>query len=412
MHSRSPFWRAAILFVNFFFVLLAYYHIKPASRSLFIEHLGASNLPYVWICTAVFLGLVIGFYHRLLNRWSRFNLIMSTLLVFSSLLVGFRLLLQGDSWLTAVAFYIFVDIFSVVLVEQFWSLTNSIYRYNDGKRWYGVVGTGGLLGGVLGGKMAQAWLDQTAMNTQDLLLVAAVILVIILSINLVFAKMGLYDENPEKQDVPKLAEGWQALMKNRYLMLIAATLMLAQIASPVVEYKFMSMVEQGFTDLNERTSFLSGFFAMLGLISIGVNLIVTPLVHRHLGVIAGLAVQPLLLMVSTWHFYLSPSLISGQFMKISDRAMSYSINRASRELLYVPIDAVGIYQAKAWIDMFGYRLFKVIGSVLILLLTQWITPSISSVGLSWLTLSVCVIWLLAIVFLAREHRLVLQASPA
>ncbi len=412
MYSRNLFWRALILFVNFFFILLAYYHIKPASRSLFIEHLGASNLPYVWICTAVILGLLIGYYQRLIKRWSRFNIVISTLFLFMIMLIGFRFLLEAESWWTSVAFYIFVDIFSVVLVEQFWSLTNSIYRYSDGKRWYGVVGTGGLLGGVFGGKLAQQWLESTSFGTADLLIVAAGILLILVLINLFFARVGIYQENTEKQAVPSLSEGWSSLVKNRYLMLIAVTLMLAQIAAPIVEFKFMDMVEHQYSDLNERTSFLSGFFAMLGMISIGVNLFLTPLIHRQLGVVAGLTVQPLLLMISTWHFYLTPSMLSAQMMKVCDRAMSYSINRASRELLYVPIDTVKIYQAKAWIDMFGYRLFKVVGSLLILLLTQWINPAISTVGLSWLTMLVCLIWLFAIFQLAREHRLVIQTLPA
>ena len=64
-------WRALILFINFFLIILAYYHIKPASRSLFLEYLGADSLPYVWISTAVILGLAISFYHRLLERCSR-----------------------------------------------------------------------------------------------------------------------------------------------------------------------------------------------------------------------------------------------------------------------------------------------------------------------------------------------------
>ena len=45
--------RATFLFINFFLIILAYYQLKPASRSLFIESLGAQRLPYIWIATAV-----------------------------------------------------------------------------------------------------------------------------------------------------------------------------------------------------------------------------------------------------------------------------------------------------------------------------------------------------------------------
>jgi AAA family ATP:ADP antiporter len=69
-------WRALLLFTNFFLIIFAYYYIKPASRSLFIEYFGADSLPYVWIGTALFLGTVIGFYHKLVEHRSRLNVVL------------------------------------------------------------------------------------------------------------------------------------------------------------------------------------------------------------------------------------------------------------------------------------------------------------------------------------------------
>ena len=100
-------------------------------------------------------------------------------------------------------------------------------------------------------------------------------------------------------------------------------------------------------------------------------------------------------------------------MKVSDRGLSYSINRASKELLYIPVDAVRTYQAKAWIDMLGYRLFKVLGSALILLFIGFLPAGTSPLYLGWLTLAVCLGWLWVITLLAREYNgYTLQAAPA
>jgi len=90
-------------------------------------------------------------------------------------------------------------------------------------------------------------------------------------------------------------------------------------------------------------------------------------------------------------------------MKISDRGLSYSINRASRELLYIPVERVLMYRAKAWIDMFGYRLFKILGAMLILLLTQWTTIVSGYVDLSWFILGGCFVWVLILLVLHREY---------
>jgi AAA family ATP:ADP antiporter len=49
--------QAVLLFTDFFLIAAAYWHLKPASRSISITALSASQLPCVWIATAVSLGL-------------------------------------------------------------------------------------------------------------------------------------------------------------------------------------------------------------------------------------------------------------------------------------------------------------------------------------------------------------------
>ena len=141
--------RVVMLFTNFFLIITALYHLKPASRSLFITALGSEYLPYVWIATAVALGLIISLYHRLVARYSRINVVLGTCAIIIVCLLLFYPQLNQRGFVQAFAFYIFVDMLSVILVEQFWSLTNTIYDTAVGKRWYGLIATGGLLPSAL-----------------------------------------------------------------------------------------------------------------------------------------------------------------------------------------------------------------------------------------------------------------------
>ncbi len=395
--------RAIILFINFFLIILAYYHIKPASRSLFVEYLGADQLPYVWIGTALFLGTIIGLYHRIVERHSRINVVLGSCIIFVLILGGFYLMLLSPNAVGAVALYVFADIFSVVLVEQFWSLTNTVFVTQEGKRWYGLIATGGLVGGVAGGVSASSLLELMGLNTQELLLVAAAIIGLIFGINLLMHRLQMLREAPTAQPPIIASGGWRALIQNRYVMLIAILLLISQLAQPLVEYQFVKTIEEQIIGLDERTAFFSSFFALMGAVSIGINLFITPLIHRYLGVIAGLLVQPLLLGISSFIFFAAGTLNTAAAMKISDRGLSYSINRASKELLYVPLDALHTYQIKAWVDMFGYRAFKVFGSLLILILTQWFDLGIELGNISWLTIACCSAWLLVIYYLAKEY---------
>ena len=403
--------RSFFLFINFFLIITTLYQLKPASKSLFIESLGASSLPYAIIGTAVSMIVFITWYHRMVARHSRLSIVMGSCMVFSGLLFVFRILLNRTGLAVPFAFYIFVDILGVVLVEQFWSLTNSIYTTREGRSWYGFVGTGGLVGGVAGGTISAALIKFTPLRTPDLLLTASGTILIILLLTWTMARIGIFCEVDHATRTKAVsASNWRIFGHSRYLALIAGILLLVQIASPIVDYQFMSAVEAGYPEQEARTAFISMFFGIMGLVSIGVNLGITPIIHRYLGAISGLLVQPMLLMICAWGFLLNPTVFFGAAVKTSDRALSYSINRASKELLYVPVDSVLIYQAKAWIDMFGYRLFKVLGSLLILLFTGWLPITLSVGQLSWFVVCICAVWIGLIAVLRLEYQVVCRQA--
>jgi ATP:ADP antiporter, AAA family len=398
--------RSALLSLNFFLIILALYQLKPASRSLFIESLGATQLPFVWIATALVMGAFIGFYHRWVESCSRVRVVLASCLVISGALAAFRTVSSNPGPVGSACLFVFTDILGVVLVEQFWSLTNSIYTTPEGRGWYGVVGTGGLVGGMAGGWLAALLLKHLPLKTPDLLVTAAGIIMLIYCLTWYMSRAGMYCEvdTAARPSIDPSVHGWRIFGHSRYLLMIAVLILLAQLASPLVEYQFLNTVEENFAEREARTAFLGDFYSALGVVSVAVNLVATPVVHRVFGPIAGLMVQPLMMGLCSWGFLLAPTLFFGGAARISDRALSYSINRASKELLYVPVDPVVIYQAKAWIDMFGYRTFKLSGSLLILLFTQWLPIQLGVAQLSWFTIGICAVWIGAVIAVRRQYQ--------
>lgn len=397
--------RSSILALDFFLIITALYQLKPASRSLLIEGLGAQALPYVWLGSAAALLVTVAIYRGVLERHGRVRVVLASCLLFIAALIGFRLLAAQPTATMAVAFYIFVDIFGVVLVEQFWSLANGSYRTDEGRRWYGFVGTGGLLGGVAGGGLAALLIKHTPLQTPDLMLVAALFVGLILALTWAIDRKGLLrrEDEPASTTTPADIGGWRLIASKRYLVLIAAALLLAQAISPLIEYQFLRIIETTYPEREARTAALSLFFSILSGISIGVNLILTPLVLSGLGVLTGLLIQPLAMAAATAGFMLHPTLIPAAIMKISDRGLSYSINRAAKEILYIPIEPILMAQAKAWIDMFGYRLFKAMGSLVIIGVTALAANGFGVVDLGWVVLGGCAIWAWVLILLHREY---------
>jgi ATP:ADP antiporter, AAA family len=401
---RSQGVKAGIFFLDFFLVITTLYQLKPASRSLFIESLGSARLPYIWIAVAISMGIFISVYHQLVSRFNRQNIVLASTLVFGITLLFFRFWFLFSDKIATIFFYVFVDILGVVLVEQFWSLVNSVYSTREGKSWYGLVGTGGLLGGVAGGGVAALLLRYTPLKTHDLLISAAITLFLIFTLTIIMGRFGLFCEVDGTEPGHAAEPGNPRVTYKRYLVLIAAILLLSQLLSPVIDYIFMNRVESAYTNVDARTTFLSLFFSLSNVISIGVNLLATPLIHRLWGPIAGLVAQPLAIMISSTFFLFNFTLFYAGAAKIGDRGLSYSINRASKELLYVPIGSLLIYRAKAWIDMFGYRLFKGFGSVIILIV-GWVAAASSRLGyLSLIAILISLVWLVLIRFINKEYR--------
>jgi len=394
--------RTLALFVSFLFIIVAYYQVKVASRSLLLEYGGPQAFPYVWIGSALVLLLFISIYQKIIQNVQRSLVIILSLIATALILIGFWYSFAYTGFYTMVCFYIFVDIFSVILVEQFWSLANAVSRTGEGHKTYWFVGSGGLIGGIIGSAVASILIKNTFIQTEDLLLSCAALLLLTAAFNLIPWKYGLYKEVPETESVILSGEGLKILFNNRFLQLIAIMILLSQLVEPIVEFQFLTVINENFHVKDQRTEYISNFFIILGIVAVAVNLFITPFIHRYIGAVAGLFVQPITLMFTSMAFVTQMSLNMAATLKVSDRGLSYSINRASKELLYVPVEGKQIFQVKAWIDMLGYRLFKILGAGMILLVSVW-PASNDLASLSYCTMFICTLWIWVIITLSRVY---------
>lgn len=392
--------KAILFFTHLFFILLAYYQLKPLSRTLFITYIGSENLPYVWIATAVMLLILMPFFQWRLKRFSPLKVSIASSLSFAILILWFRQMLNEPGSRAVVAFYILIDVYSVVLVENSWSLINGAFRTNGSKTWYGFIGSGGLIGAAAGGFLATALLSRAAFKQLDLLYVAVIFLVVLIGLTRYLPlekKLESVEDLPENE---RDIAGFKSVSK--VVALIAFFLFLTQLVEPIVEFQFMSTVEASITESKARTAYLSTFFAILSSLALGLNLLATPFIHRRFGIFAGLYIQPALVSSFALLFMYLPTLNVAAGLKIADRGLSYSLNRASKENLYLPLPSLLIHRTKVWIDLLGYRLFKIFGALIVLAVTDWVWH-FSLSDLSWVLFVICAIWVLTITQLKKLY---------
>ena len=142
---------ALVMFANVFLILCAYYFVKPL-REGWIAIAGIPVLSkmevkaYSSFGQSLLLVFVVKAYSRLTDRQARSALITRvTLFCMSNLLLFW--LLQPDFFLrnlpgTGIIFYLWVGIFGVFVVAQFWAFAADLYSEERGARLIPMIAIG------------------------------------------------------------------------------------------------------------------------------------------------------------------------------------------------------------------------------------------------------------------------------
>ena len=167
---------AALLTLNIFLLLTAYYIIKPVREALILGSWSPEAKSYLGVAQAVLLIFIVKVFSRLASRVPRHVLITRVTLFFISNLILFYALhgagVSGKAF--GAAYFVWVGIFSVMVVAQFWAFANDVYTLEAGKRLFPIVAFGATLGGFVGSKLAKT-LAHTR-SVYEMMLVAGAIL--------------------------------------------------------------------------------------------------------------------------------------------------------------------------------------------------------------------------------------------
>src|SRR5215475_3791538 len=171
---------ALLLAANVFLLLEAYYILKTVREALVLSEGGAEAKAYSSAAQAALLLLIIPAYGRLASKVNRDRLINSVTIFFVSHLVVFYILGRAGVPL-GVPFFLWVGIFNLLVIAQFWALANDLYNKEQGTRLLPVVGIGSSLGAWLGAVHARQLFP--LFGTYGLMLVAGGLLLASLGVN-------------------------------------------------------------------------------------------------------------------------------------------------------------------------------------------------------------------------------------
>ncbi len=420
---------AILLTLNLFLLLSSYYIIKTVREALILSEGSAEIKSYAAACQALLLFLLVPAYGYLASRVNRIKLINGVTLFFISNLAVFYFLSRLQLPL-GVIFFLWVGIFNLFIIAQFWSFANDIYTENQGKRLFAIVAVGGSLGAVLGPKVASALFE--SLGPYLLMLVTAGLLIVSLIFPNVLNRMESAAGSVSKKAgdaAQPLAKGgaFKLVIGKRYLLLIAFLMIVSNLVNSTGEFilgKALTQEAQRLdstppgTATEERSQpvaperknkkaqdfiarFYGDFFFTVNLISGLAQLFLVSRIMKVCGVPASLYFLPIVALTGYSIIALIPGLALIRWAKVVENSTDYSLQNTARQALFLPTTREEKYKAKAAIDTFFVRIGDLLSTGLVLLSVQF---SLGLQTLSVVNVSLTALWLLLVVGIGRHYR--------
>ncbi len=363
---------ALLLTLIMFLVLAAYYMLKTAREVFILSEGGAEVKSYSAAGQAVLLLFLVPAYGAFASRVGRIQLVQWVTLFFASHLALF-LLAISVGWHVGIPYFLWLGIFNLMVIAQFWAFANDLYTQDQGKRIFPLIGVGSSLGAWVGS--VRAGQVVATIGTQRLLVAGAAILVVCALLARVAnrkrpnAAVGAGVKAAAPADEKPLGKegGFSLIFSDKYLMSIAFLTVLLNIVNTSGEYLFGRYVVEmanstygsGPEAAAAREAFIGGtysrLFSTVNLAGFLLQMFVVSRVFKFLGVGKALFIHPIVALFGYLMMLRAPSLQFMTYLKIADNSIDYSLGNTTKQALWLPTSREAKYKAKQAVDSFFVR---------------------------------------------------------
>lgn len=352
-----------LLALDVFLILTAYYLVKVAREPLILLGAGAEVKSYAAAGQSILLVFVATFYGWLASRISRAKLIAVVTIFFAANLVVFAFVGARGVHI-GVPFFLWVGIFNVVTIAQFWSFAADTYTEEQGKRLFPIVGIGSSVGAVAG-----AWIAEPLIRRGSpfvLMLVAAFILLSALGITYVI-HLREADDHVEHHVIHKpLAKGnaFGLVFRDKYLLGFGLMVLVLNFVTKHGDYVLDRMLvaqaaerahHLGITRLQYIGGFKARYFEWINTLGVLMQMFVVSRVVKYAGLRASLVLIPLASVCGYGTALVFPLVQVLLVGRVAESTLDYSLSNTTQQALWLVTSREAKYKAKQVIDTFFKR---------------------------------------------------------
>jgi AAA family ATP:ADP antiporter len=398
-----------LMSLNVFLLLVAYYVLKTVREPLILMAGGAQLKSYAAAAQALTLVVYVPVYGWVASRLPRQQFLMAVILFFIGCIQLFFLGSRTGFPHLGFIFFVWVGIFSLTTIAQFWSYANEIYARADGERLFPLIAVGSAAGAPLGAALAER-LFGLHLNPFVMMEIAGAILVLHLLLYRVVSRRVASGAAPAREPM-KPGNGFALVLKSHYLRLIALFLVLLNIVNTVGEYILGQAVvstsnaqlasNPGFNKEAFIGTFYGKYFFWTNVATILIQAFLVSRIVKKFGMRGVLLALPVVALGAYGLASVGAGLSVLLYVKIAENSTDYSVMNTGKQMLWLPTSREEKYKAKQAIDTFFVRTGDMLAAGVVFLGTQLLSFTVA--GFAFVNIGIVLIAIGVAILLLREY---------
>lgn len=459
-----------------FFLIAFNYNLLRASKDALVvtaRSSGAEAIPFIKVWAILPMALLITFvFTRLSNKFSREKVFYWMLAIFLGFFCLFTFLLYPlremlhphdladqleallpagfkgmiaifRNW-TLTAFYVMSELWgTAVLAVLFWGFANEVTNVHEAKRFYGILGVGANISGILSGQatiylssnLYQSWIPYgNEAWEQSVLFINSAILVTGCLIILTFRYLNqqIHKESSmskKEREAPSkikmsLRKNFQYLAQSKYLICIAAIVLAYNLGINLIEVVWKNQIKQLYPSPGDYNQYMGQVTTAMGVLATLTSIFITGNVIRRFSWTFSAMIPAVIMLLTGGAFFgmiffenfglssvamafgitpLAMGVFFGALQNCMARASKYTLFDATKEIAFIPLTKECKLKGKAAIDGVGSRIGKSGGSVIHQgLLMIFATVSASTPYIASIFFVVMGIWVFSVFSLGKQ----------
>lgn len=364
----------SMLSLTCMFILGTYWLMRPIKDSLFAKIVGAAYIPRAKMLSFITVAVLILVYSKLVDMFKKHQLFYIICgfygLIFASIAfllmsptMGVANTIASPDRILGWLIYLSVESFGSLTIPLFWSFVNSNTDAASAKKGFGLIIAGTQIGTIAGPTLATYAVELGMPFLAAAVSVGIFAVPLFILIFTIMYPSSTVDAGGEKKRTG-FTEGLKLLFSRPYLLGILGVATLYEVIGTILDFQLKFAASETYNTVEKMTVFVARFGQCTNTIALIFAFIGTSFFIRRFGLTFCLVMFPTCVAAVILYAWSASSLWVLFTSMVIIKSLSYALNNPCKEIMYLPTSKDVKFKAKGWIDGFGGRTAKAVGSAI------------------------------------------------